>query len=1414
MRRLFNHELRTSIVSLAILGLLFVGCGDDEPPPDPTTDTGTSTGDTTDTGTGTDDTTDTDTTDTDTGPDTTDTDTTDTGPDTTDTGDPPECSDDDPCDDKPCQTAECVEVGTDTTKTECQYEAVDCDDNKPCTVDSCDPDAGDNGECVNTDKICDDDNACTEDSCDTDGGDCVYTLIANCETCEDCDWVTPAQGCEWCNIDAECNVANEAGCITAFEDAVAAGDIEGVNKDILPPKYPSCMQPTCDAGSGKCILSALPGCCEASAACQTNACFFAECQPELAKPAHLAATTVKYCVQTPLEDCCGDTVDKAALPAVPFAAEWPNLPAGWSVLDQNPDDFISWHELENSQHCQGEDGRCLHLGYHYDDDDPDTVVDKFCPIYTNEGVDPATCEPIEAATCETDDDCPAGNFCPTQKVCKSTAVTLALAGPEAAMDIPDVPWALTFMLNMATEPPAGGLDGDKLTVVLLTDAGETTVFDSAKAIGNNTGGEWQQIAIDLSAWAGQTVDFEFRFDTVDEKFNYQGQFGEAFTGIFLDDVEVRSTCAETGCTTDAGCSAPSTCWQSGCVVFQPKTALSSEPASGFCVVEPVDGVDPETCVPCATVDDCSCETGDAICNTQGICGCLTCNPFDLQLIEEPFEGAIVPEDWTFENDPTCGSSWQIYDDPTAGPVLYFGQPDSVCDIGEEPACDGQAAPGICPTYECAVDAETDGKATSPQYDLKANTTILLTFDLLMSTEWDNVPFEETLCTNFGLCGDRLQLWAVGEDGSEEVVWDSFSIKNTTNCAYENKTVNVSSQSGKKVAFEFRFDSVDEYYNDFGGISINNFTVQEFCGENAPPCESETVEADCPVEDCQTATCVAGSCQYQSDPICCVTADDCTAGGECQAASCVQNEDGQGAHCEYAIDEDDVTCCEQNAEYWTEDFNTDGALPEGWEVQVCDGAPEDVTWSWSADGGTGGSGGLYFGNAATGTYDAPGSAVCGRITTPKLQVPPGGEPILKFDLFLSTEFDEYDDTAFEDYLAGINFTFVDRLAAYGVLFDSQQLIWRSDNGTPIKGTTLSEGGVVVWVEVAFSLKSYAGQKNVQIAFEFDSLTPADNAFGGVKIDNLRITQACPENPGDTICLTDADCDDDDACTIDACDDTTNKCTNTDDIANEDCCFDTPLVTYSFEEGSTNGWTVEPAGDTVRWHASTDTLANDGTGSLRFGAVGGLDYSSCVCTSPAAIGHVCDAFAEDGCDAVDCQTETGQPSPAGKARSPNFKLDKGKDYTVSFFMNPDLSVSEGPSGSLEGFTVKLILPTEAVGDLELVTLVCHAQECDDLLTFDPCKSGVNFDYPGCPDEDSKGGYGEWNKYSFKVSDVFCGAKEESIVQTFLESLGSNGSVDVFVELSMTTLDGADNCGSGLYVDSLQWSEVCLGWDGTCL
>ena len=149
-----------------------------------------------------------------------------------------------------------------------------------------------------------------------------------------------------------------------------------------------------------------------------------------------------------------------------------------------------------------------------------------------------------------------------------------------------------------------------------------------------------------------------------------------------------------------------------------------------------------------------------------------------------------------------------------------------------------------------------------------------------------------------------------------------------------------------------------------------------------------------------------------------------------------------------------------------------------------------------------------------------------------------------------------------------------------------------------------------------------------------------------------------------------------------------------------------------------------------------------------------------------------------------------------------------------MNPDLSVSEGPSGSLEGFTVKLILPTEAVGDLELVTLVCHAQECDDLLTFDPCKSGVNFDYPGCPDEDSKGGYGEWNKYSFKVSDVFCGAKEESIVQTFLESLGSNGSVDVFVELSMTTLDGADNCGSGLYVDSLQWSEVCLGWDGTCL
>jgi hypothetical protein len=109
-----------------------------------------------------------------------------------------DCIDGDLCTDDWCDAAGC-----------CHSDPVDCDDGNPCTRDSCDPDTGcvntpecppvtncidgdlcttdycDELGCCNNDPIdCDDDNPCTEDSCDPATGVCIHTPecppVVNC----------------------------------------------------------------------------------------------------------------------------------------------------------------------------------------------------------------------------------------------------------------------------------------------------------------------------------------------------------------------------------------------------------------------------------------------------------------------------------------------------------------------------------------------------------------------------------------------------------------------------------------------------------------------------------------------------------------------------------------------------------------------------------------------------------------------------------------------------------------------------------------------------------------------------------------------------------------------------------------------------------------------------------------------------------------------------------------------------------------------------------------------------------------------------------------------------------------------------------------------------------------------------------
>jgi len=119
-----------------------------------------------------------------------------------------------PCnaDDSICTVADACDSGL------CKAgKALQCNDNNPCTADSCDPKKGcqhtpqggqceaDGNKCTGPDlcksgtcivggkKGCDDNNACTADSCDTKKGDCLYNNLA--QSCDDGDACTKGDTC-------------------------------------------------------------------------------------------------------------------------------------------------------------------------------------------------------------------------------------------------------------------------------------------------------------------------------------------------------------------------------------------------------------------------------------------------------------------------------------------------------------------------------------------------------------------------------------------------------------------------------------------------------------------------------------------------------------------------------------------------------------------------------------------------------------------------------------------------------------------------------------------------------------------------------------------------------------------------------------------------------------------------------------------------------------------------------------------------------------------------------------------------------------------------------------------------------------------------------------------------------------------
>ena len=102
--------------------------------------------------------------------------------------------------DNPCDDGDICTVGDSCTDGLCEPgPALECDDSKECTDDSCNPDAG----CVHVsnDELCDDNNVCTEGDTCVDGG-CVPGPAKDCDDANDCttDTCDNVDGCQYSDL--------------------------------------------------------------------------------------------------------------------------------------------------------------------------------------------------------------------------------------------------------------------------------------------------------------------------------------------------------------------------------------------------------------------------------------------------------------------------------------------------------------------------------------------------------------------------------------------------------------------------------------------------------------------------------------------------------------------------------------------------------------------------------------------------------------------------------------------------------------------------------------------------------------------------------------------------------------------------------------------------------------------------------------------------------------------------------------------------------------------------------------------------------------------------------------------------------------------------------------------------------------
>ncbi|MBT9556898.1 MAG: hypothetical protein IV100_12760 [Myxococcales bacterium] len=424
---------------------------------------------------------------------------------------------------------------------------------------------------------------------------------------------------------------------------------------------------------------------------------------------------------------------------------------------------------------------------------------------------------------------------------------------------------------------------DELWVEIESDGLFTPVWNK-DALPDEDYKSWTRVAVDVSDYAGQSVRFHFRIDTLDGTVNG----GE---GAFLDDLVVQAACGdEPECVADADCADDDACTEDRCT----DGACTSGALAGCCstvadcattgdpcdVVSCVDAQCVTTVAPACANCGGSCDDGDPCtdeacvlnaCQYYPIPGCAPECVTAAECAAPPVPCAVPTCDFGIcgvDTEPGCCTADESCDD--GDPCTTNVCSNNACTFTEIPNCGGCIAAEDCfDGLPCTADACVFGACQNPP--------IVGCEDECQTTADCQAPGTcTTIACVQGFCLESPLPGCCTSDASCE---------DDDPC-----TVNVCDDGACTVSPP---DPSASCCNENAECADPDPCTADLCVENqcqnlaVPGCGTECTSAQgCSDGNaCTQDACVGGKCTYTTLAGCCVTGAECQDGDICTADIC-------------------------------------------------------------------------------------------------------------------------------------------------------------------------------------------------------------------------------------------------------------------------------------------------------------------------------------------------------------------------------------------------------------------------------------------------------------------------------------------------------------------------------------------------